>query len=278
MKSYLLPFLLILTLSSCNFGSKSEQNLPIEVPEAVPSFVDYKVERLIGQKGPCEADSLSTQCLDYSVEYPKLTGKIPERVIQKINQNIKLNIFEYAFISEKPESFESLVSELATAYNDVLKDIPEYKASWSMEVNSDIIYQDTAFISVASTIFSYTGGAHPDAYQVYRSYDLATGDPIKLSDILGLGFERDLNEAAEIEFRMLKEIPPSQALKVKGYFFENGKFELNDNFAIINKSLIFYFNPFEIAPYAVGPTELELKLTDYVNLIKETGVLNAYKN
>ncbi|OEK06947.1 DUF3298 and DUF4163 domain-containing protein [Roseivirga misakiensis] len=278
MKPYLLTFLAALSLSSCDFGSKSEQNLPIEVPDAIPSYVDYEVERLVGQKGPCATDSLSSQCLEYSVEYPKINGKVPAAVIEKINENIKFNIFEYAFISDKPDSFESLISELSTAYEDVLKDLPEYKASWSMEVNSDIIYQDSAFISVASTIYSYTGGAHPNAYQVYRSYDLATGDPIQLSDILSVGYERELNDAAEIEFRMLKEIPPSQALKVKGYYFENGKFELNDNFAIINKSLIFYFNPFEIAPYAVGPTELELKLTDYVKLIKDTGVLHAYKN
>jgi len=277
-KPYQLSFILLIALSSCSFGSKKEEALAEDIPAAIPSFVDYEVERLTGQKGPCELDSLSSQCLTYNVEYPKITGRVPEAVIDKINENIKSNIFDYAFISEKPNSFESLIDELSVAYTDILKDMPDYSASWSMEVNSDVLFQDSLFISVASTIYSYTGGAHPNAYQVYRSYDLATGDPVTLSDILGVGYENDLNSAAEIEFRMLKEIPPSQALKDKGYFFENEKFVLNENFAIINKSLVFYFNPFEIAPYAVGPTELELKLTDYVMLIKDSGVLSGFKN
>lgn len=249
-----------------------------ETPAAISKYIDYEVETINGQSGPCVKDSLSNQCIEYNVEYPRITGMVTDLVMNKINENIKSNIFDYAFISDKPESFESLIKELSEEYTGILKDIPDYKASWSMEVNSDIIYQDTAFISVASTIFSYTGGAHPNAYQVYRSYDLATGNEITLADILKVGFENDINQSAEIEFRMLKEIPPNQALKDKGYFFENGKFELTPNFAIINRSLVFYYNPFEIAPYANGPTELELKLTDYVTLIKETGVLNAYKN
>ncbi|MBO6760471.1 MAG: DUF3298 domain-containing protein [Roseivirga sp.] len=77
---------------------------------------------------------------------------------------------------------------------------------------------------------------------------------------------------------MTKEIPPTESLEERGYWFENDRFELTENFAIINKSLIFYFNPYEIAPYAMGPTELELKLTDFVSLIKEGGVIENYKN
>lgn len=278
MKKLLPVIFLLFIISACNFGSKKEEAQLIEPPVTISKFVDYEVETIHGQSGPCVQDSLSKQCIEYNVEYPKITGMVTDMVMEKINENIKSNIFDYAFISEKPESFESLISELSQEYTGILKDVPEYKASWSMEINSDIIYQDTSFISVASTIYSYTGGAHPNAYQVYRSYDLKTGKAITLSDILKVGFEDNINASAEIEFRMLKEIPPSQALKEKGYFFENGKFQLNDNFAIINKSLIFYYNPFEIAPFAIGPTELELKLTDYVNLIKDTGVLHAYKN
>lgn len=278
MKKFIPLFFLVAAIASCEFGEKKPAVVIEETPDAIPRFVDYKVEAINKNFGPCEVDSLSNQCAIFMVEYPVITGMVSESVVTTINQNIKSDIFDYAFVSEKPETFESLVEEISSEYAKILNDYPDYKASWSMEINSDILYQDTSFISVATTIFSYTGGAHPNAYQVYRSYDLSTGERIGLEDILFPGFENELNEAAEIEFRMLKEIPPSQALKEKGYFFEGGAFTLNDNFAIINKSLIFYFNPFEIAPYAVGPTELEIKLTDYVNLVNEKGVLNGLKN
>lgn len=278
MKKTITLILLTVLIASCEFGEKKPAAIVIEIPEAIPKFVDYEVESINEQSGPCETDSLSNQCASFFVEYPIITGMLSPAATNKINESIKSAIFDYAFVSEKPETFQSLIEEISSEYTKILNDFPDYKASWSMEVNSDIIYQDSSFISVASTIFSYTGGAHPNSYQVYRSYDLRTGEPITLSDILIPGFEDELYDVAEIEFRMLKEIPPSQPLKVKGYFFEGDKFALNDNFAIINKSLIFYFNPFEIAPYAVGPTELELKLTDYVSLVDEKGILNGLKN
>ncbi|MFT6872902.1 MAG: hypothetical protein ACJAVN_001914 [Roseivirga sp.] len=278
MKKTFSLILLTVLICSCEFGEKKPAVKLEESPEAIPKFVNYKVESINEQSGPCQTDSLSNQCASFFVEYPIITGMLSPAATKRINENIKSSIFDYAFVSDKPENFQSLIEEISSEYTKILSEFPDYKASWSMEVNSDIIYQDSSYISVASTIFSYTGGAHPNAYQVYRSYDLQTGEPITLSDILIPGFEDQLNEMAEIEFRMLKEIPPSQALKVKGYFFEGDKFTLNDNFAIINKSLIFYFNQFEIAPYAVGPTELELKLTDYVNLVDAKGILNGLKN
>ena len=278
MKKHLLFISFLFILSACEFGAKKPAIVEEETPDAIPTFVEYEIEALDEKSGPCELDSLSTQCATYTVEYPVITGLLSEQATAKINENIKSTIFDYAFLTEKPESFQSLIDELSTEYASILKEYPDYSSSWSMEINSDIIYQDSSFISVASTIYSYTGGAHPNSYQVYRSFDLETGNPITLADILMPGFEDELNQAAEIEFRMLKEIPPSEELKDKGYFFEGGNFVLNDNFAIINKSLVFYFNPYEIAPYAVGPTELELKLTDYINLLNENGVLNRLKD
>ncbi len=278
MKKIIPLFFLIATIGSCEFGEKKPAVVIEETPDAIPQFVDYRVESINEKSGPCETDSLSNLCASFSIEYPIITGMLSPTVIEKINANIKSSIFDYAFVTDKPESFQSLIAEIATEYSSILEEYSDYKASWSTEINSDILYQDSSFISVATTIYSYTGGAHPSMYQVYRSYNLQTGEAITLSDILKAGFEENINRSAEIEFRMLKEIPPSFTLREKGYYFEGGEFKLNNNFAIINKSLIFYFNTNEIAPYAIGATELELKLTDYVDLINENGVLNGRKN
>lgn len=278
MKNYLATLLLLCLITSCEFGTQTPKETTEDLAEAIPKYIDYRVEVINKKSGPCAQDSQSAQCANFVVEYPVITGKVSSEVIEAINENITSDIFDYAFLSEKPETFESLIQEMSDEYDKVLEEFKDYSASWSMEITSDIIYQDSSFISVATTIYSYTGGAHPNAYQVYRSYDLQNGQSIELKDILSNGYEESLNQAAEIEFRMLKEIPPTESLKDKGYFFEKGSFALNDNFAIINKSLIFYFNPYEIAPYASGPTELELKLTDYVDLINENGVLHDLKN
>ena len=278
MKQFILILVLCTTLFACEFGqSKQTNDLIEEAP--IAQYVEYEVISINERRGPCENDTTSGKCVEFRIEYPQIKqGTASSEALLSINESIKASIFDYAFVNEKPSSFENLMGELGTEYEDVLASFPDYAASWSVEINSDIIYQDSSFISIATTNFSYTGGAHPNSNQVYKSFDLATGQAITLNDILIKGYEEDLNESAEIEFRMLKEIPPNISLEERGYVFEGGKFKLNDNFAIINNSLLFYYNAYEIASYAEGPTEIELKLTDYVNLIDQNGVLHALKN
>ena len=278
MKKALALIGLSILFSACEFGQPEKQKVEIEeIP--IAQFVEYEVISINENKGPCVKDSTANNCLSFNIEYPKInSGAASAESLNAINEAIKVSIFAYAFVNETPSSFNELIDELGTEYEDVLTSFPDYAASWSVEINSDIIYQDSSFISIATTIYSYTGGAHANNNQVYKSFDLATGKPISLEDILIKGYEEDLNQAAEIEFRMLKEIPPNITLEDKGYVFKNGKFGLNDNFAIINNRLLFYYNSYEIASYAEGPTELELKITDYVNLIDQNGVLHALKN
>lgn len=270
--------LLVLGLLACEFGDKGQIS---KEREEQPAFqgtsVEYEISTVEEGGGPCNNDDGKT-CVEVSISYPSILKGASEPVLDSLNRNIQSTILEYAFISEKPDNFESLITEIKKEYESVNKEFPNYNTPWQLEVSADIIYQDSLFISVASTIYSFTGGAHPNQYQVYRSYDLISGKELTLGDLLEKGFELDLNESAELEFRMAKRIPPSRDLDDEGYFFEGNRFKLNSNFAIMNKSLLFYFNPYEIGPYALGATELELKLTDYVKLIKNGSVIEDLKN
>ncbi|RKQ50550.1 uncharacterized protein DUF3298 [Roseivirga pacifica] len=273
MKKAFLAAILLGAISSCQFGSKKEPVREIE-GEPVPKYVEYEVKKIDEKSGPCATNEASKQCVEFNIEYPVITGMVPDEVSQKINQDIQNEIFSFVMMGDsQAETFEVLMNDLGTSYDSLIKEFEDYESSWLVEVNGDILYQAPEFISIATTIFTYTGGAHPNGQQIYRSYNLKTGEPITLDQVMIDGYEENLNESAEIEFRMLKKIPPSRSLEEEGYWFEDGEFRLNNNFAIINKSLIFYFNAYEIGPYSLGPTELELKLTDYVKLLNKNGVL-----
>ena len=102
---------------------------------------------------------------------------------------------------------------------------------------------------------------------------MSTGEEIRLSDILIHGYGADLNRIAEQEFRKVREMKPEQSLEDAGFWFENNKFSLNDNFALTEEGLTFYFNSYEVAPYVMGPTEIVLNYEDFKHLIKENGLL-----
>lgn len=269
--------LLLLSLSACEFGDRNKQVVETSEIDSVTQFIDYRVEKIDKKFGPYMTDSAAKQCVLFQIEYPVITGKLAPAIIEKINENIQSDIFQ-STIGRQVGSFDQMMLDLSSSYDSLINDFEVYGQAWLVEINSDILFQQEKYISIASTIFSYTGGAHPNNDQLYRSYNLKTGERITLDDILLAGYASALNNAAEIEFRMQKEIPPSESLKSAGYWLEDKEFEVNDNFAIINQSLMFYYNPYEIGPYALGATELELKLTDYVDLINPNGPLSELKN
>lgn len=259
-----LVLLLLLTLSSCQKENESDtQQLTKEAPKL------YEINKMSRSSGPCQKDSTSNRCLNIRIEVPSFLEDTLGNIAGKLNEQINQDIFAFSFPEATHTSYDSLAAELSSEHERILEDYPDYDQPWNLEIFSDIIYEDSAFVSIATNVFYYTGGAHPNNSQIYASYDLKSGKRIRLSDLLKSGSEDELNRAAEIEFRMLKRIPPNITLEEEGYRFENDRFELNENFAILNKSLIFYYNPYEIGAYALGPSELQLNFTDYAHLIKE---------
>ncbi len=264
MKLFSMVCLLFLTLSACQ--SKKETTEQENFVEVAKRYSLLKISRL---SGPCQEDSTSNRCLNIRIEVPSFLEDTLGNIAGRLNAQIKKDIFSFFSPEATHTSYDSLAAELSSEHERILEDYPDYDHPWNLEILSDIIYEDTSFVSIATNIFSYTGGAHPNNSQIYASYDVQNGHRIRLKDLFKLGSEEELNRAAEIEFRMLKRIPPHIKLEEEGYRFENDRFELNENFAILNKSLIFYYNPYEIGAYALGPSELQLNFSDYAHLIKQ---------
>ena len=58
-----------------------------------------------------------------------------------------------------------------------------------------------------------------------------------------------------------------------GFYFENDVFTMTPNFAITKSGLKFLYNPYEVAPYALGQQEIIIPYRDLEALIKPNGLL-----
>lgn len=76
----------------------------------------------------------------------------------------------------------------------------------------------------------------------------------------------ELTRIAEVYFRQAREIDPNADLSQEGFWFEDGKFKLNENFYFDDGDLVFYFNNYEITAYAYGPTEFYIPGTEIKQL------------
>ena len=114
----------------------------------------------------------------------------------------------------------------------------------------------------------YEGGAHGIAERVVMNFDTQSGRLLQLGDVLAPGHEYRLNELLLEALFEKTETRTLDELHDKGYLYSMDVYA-PQNFAIGKDGITFIYNVYEIAPYAVGLTELTLSYDTLKPLLKE---------
>jgi hypothetical protein len=122
-------------------------------------------------------------------------------------------------------------------------------------------------ISLSLSERSFLGGAHGLATVHYVNLDPRSGSRIALADLLEEGALPEVTRLAEARFREVRAVPDEVTLEDAGFTFENNVFALPDDFVLREDGLGFYYNPYEVAPYAMGPTEIVLSSAEIEDLL-----------
>lgn len=113
----------------------------------------------------------------------------------------------------------------------------------------------------------YEGGAHGITQTRVLNFNVKTGKCVKLTDILLKGYEKELNDLLLKSLQDKVGAKNINDLRNKGYLMSN-EIYVPDNYYINDDGITFLFNPYEIAPYAMGKTELRLSNSDLKNIMK----------
>ncbi len=240
-------------LLSCN-------NTPAPISTSASNPVDeksgyaFEMKRLSKTAGDCHTENAN--CMEIELRYPLLTGG-DATVCQRINESILeqlLASFELADEEEGPSSLES-------ALQAVLDDFTEYVTEeeqggghrWYHRIEgSGSFYKDIAVVDLP--LSTYYGGTHPNFVQSFSNFHLKTGTELTLPDLVKdtSSFNR-LAEKAFFETRLDEE-----GSLQKTDFFWDKPFYLPANFALTEKGIQLFYNPYEAAPYSLGPTDFVL--------------------
>lgn len=194
----------------------------------------------------------------YDVEY--VTGGVSDDVKDKINNYIiRNNIFydEEETGTDMPEACARWAQNCVEGYQsdieDFLSDYDE-ESSWMFNWSSDISGSFEAscpsrnLVSYCMSSADYTGGAHGMYGETYTVFDLKTGEVVTEQDLLVDDCEEDLavllgeslyDSLDEEDYDAIYEEPTP-----------------NGNFYVDETGVTWVFNPYEIAPYAMGPIQV----------------------
>ena len=249
--------LLLMGLFACDSAKK-------EVPEEKEVlFTEYTLLpfTIYETNGECASDT-ARNCTVVNVEYPLVSDSIRASAAEFINKELgqqAANNIQFDTIPYK--SVRPLVADFLESYKELQQDFPK-AFGWRLNITGVVLRNDPEYLVVKMTSESFTGGAHGNRQVQYTNFNSATGEKLRLNDFIDESGMTELNTRALDAFRTSKGLNPEDDPSEKGYSFPSAQYFNPENFGYVNDSLIFYFNPYEIAPYSDGITEFKVNIGD----------------
>ncbi|RJP62127.1 MAG: DUF3298/DUF4163 domain-containing protein [Ignavibacteriales bacterium] len=229
-----------------------------------------KYERNIGECG-------NESCFSLSIFYPEVI--LPDKNVEdKINKAIKNSLLEY-YVEDKAlqyNSIEELADSFYAAYktDSVIIHSEDYILAYVYDLEFKIDYNDNNILSLLKTLYTYTGGAHGSTSLTYLNFDLRSGAEIKLEDIFKDDYKTALDKLGEKPFRDYYNLKPDEDFEKAGFWFTDNKFSLNDNFGFNPEGIVFQYNQYEVAPYALGAASIIIPYKKLKEIVKENSLLD----
>ncbi|MCO5249605.1 MAG: DUF3298 and DUF4163 domain-containing protein [Chitinophagales bacterium] len=218
---------------------------------------------------------------NYKVSYPKITDDISQEVKEKINTEIAGFILDtnvaISHFPDIPQMAQKFFDDYYHSYDDSMR-----FAGWSVEKNTVIASKVGPLLTLAYSEFSFMGGAHPNSTSIYKVIDLNDGKLVKLADIIDETKMDELNTIRLTAFEKQKnDLEFMKESDWKNYLFSDefkagGNFNTNENFKVSKDAVSFFYNAYEIAPYAFGSTDLKVALTDLQPILNKKSPYYKY--
>ena len=217
--------------------------------------------------------------VDIEVEIPvSFTNK---DVLKLIRTQIITNLFGDEYVSHANDSLVLLFSrDMATEYKEnnapllfALDKTNRYSFDNEHVVSGFSLLSDKKIYVYGIERYVYMGGAHGLETRNYYNFDLKTGKTLMEADLFKPNYKSELAELLKKriveeskEMKETKETEPILSLEDTDFWTDSIK--PNGNFYITDESINYVFNPYEIAPYYMGQTEVTIPFNRLKNILK----------
>jgi hypothetical protein len=248
---FLPVLLLVFLLASCGSDSKKtdESAKQQTVSEA------YSWEHIFVKDDQCAEEEIQ-KCTHVLLDFPVFKAPQMANANQSIIQYIADVVGYGDAENQNGIKLEDDARALIRDYQEFHQEFPESTQAWNVRLKSRFTYEKEGLYCLMLVSESYTGGAHGALNKRYMNFDAQNGRLVQLID--RISDKAAFLRIAERKFRKQKHLSQKADLKEAGYWFTNEKFTLPANIGIDDKGYLLRYNAYEIAPYAMGPTDIRV--------------------
>ena len=251
-------------LSDSGFSGKIYDR-EVNFVSAKSPFSGAKVVRYSYTVSPTNASEEDIKTFEYYSSIFLFNNDSKSAIIDKINLDINSEITSEKLDINKLSDIKNILSNnMLPFYNDWPGE-GEYGYNYYSISEYGIDYLSEKIASINKYLYEYTGGAHGVHGKIYKVYSLSNGERLKIEDILIDVNNLDLiNKVKEKLLSMADE---------ESYFNLDELSLQENNFYITSKGLTFTWGIYEIAPYAMGDSEVLFLVDEIMPYLKD-----EYKN
>jgi len=227
----------------------------------VPNAASVTVTMTKVRKEKCIRDSV---CATLDLSYPVLTGGANAATTKSINDSILAFVYlatEADPAWPQPEVFDSAAQKMFVMLQEdaAIRGTDGIQMSFSNELKSKVVWQTNKYLSLEMDTWSFSGGAHGMYGTLLETFDLNTGKPLLLTDIVkDTTALRPLLEKGFVEAKKV-DAPDMAKMTLADFLLSEFKqLPMPVIYCIVPEGLRFVYNPYEVAPYAVGQTDILL--------------------
>jgi len=263
-RNFILPAFAAIILS-CNPSSKKE-NL-----EKGSGLNAGKVNQ--ETFGNCDTVNNKGVSVHINMWLPSDSGKVASNIKKQLNEKVIERINSYsdsASIASHPQAKKSAKAAyevFATNYTDFKKEFPDAPGCWEVELKGDTVMVTSKVSLYQLDHYAFTGGAHPNSFKSLHIFDGATGDEKEMKSFVSDTVA--LLKKVETAFKKTEKLASDVDLEEEGYFLSNHQFFLPANYIFTRKGILFYYNPYEIAPYVKGAIQFVIPYEELEGLVKK---------
>jgi Protein of unknown function (DUF3298)/Deacetylase PdaC len=255
---------------------KSKKNLPFSLKESYEdgamSFDFHSFEDSLKLWQNVPKSPLASFDMQLLLPSKNTEGGLSIFLKDKIFKGIKNDSLENSYVNMSVENLKNALRDsFFTSYRETLIDekpdsLGEGAATFNFAESSSmsILFNEKDWLSVGYGTYSYGGGAHGNHATNLATYDLAQKKALALNDVFLPKYEKTLSTALVSAVRRQFNIPKNEPLTTA--LFEN-KIEPTTNFCITKKGILFLYNPYEIAAYAMGEIELFIPFDEVKSIV-----------
>ncbi len=237
---------------ACQFNSKTQEadRDSVKMDTLVYDYQDY-----ILYSDNLVKTTETTDTTFFSASYPVFKDSMVNRFVQT------------ALLGSDTATVAGTAQTFVAEFDSFFKSDP-FPRVWTSESHAKVYSITPSYLALAIHAYTYTGGAHGNYATVFMHYDLTDHRPLALEDLVPASFQNELTAVAERYFRQNENLGVDQSLE-NGYFFDQGRFHIPDNFALERDSMLFLYNIYEIKPYVDGQTEVRVPYTEIDRLLTD---------